>query len=141
MSDTITRGLTFTVIECGECGVPFALSNAFIAERRADHKTWCCPNGHPRWYPEDNEVERLKKEKDRLVRDRDWYAERQKEALKEADRERRRSAAARGQVTKIRNRIANGVCPAPGCKRSGFTDVAAHIASCHPDFHAHEVTA
>lgn len=45
-------------------------------------------------------------------------------------------------VLEIKNRIAKGVCPVPGCRRSGFTKVMAHIASKHPDWaaeHAHEI--
>lgn len=51
---------------------------------------------------------------------------------------RRQVAARKGQITKMRNRIANGVCPVPGCKRSGFDNVASHIATVHPNFHAHQ---
>lgn len=29
-------------------------------------------------------------------------------------------------------------CGHPDCKRSGFTNLADHIASCHPNFHADE---
>lgn len=39
-------------------------------------------------------------------------------------------ATQKGQLTKLRNRIANGVCP--WCQRS-FANVARHVEHQHPD--------
>jgi len=124
-----------TVIPCGECGVLFALTDDFIKERRKDHQTWYCPNGHSRYYPQDNETEQLRKQVERLKSDRQWHDDMRRAAEADAKHQRRVAAAARGRVTKIKNRIAAGVCPAPGCKRSGLGgDVVAHLKSCHPGF-------
>lgn len=40
-------------------------------------------------------------------------------------------AAARGQVTRLKRRAANGVCPC--CTRT-FADLKRHMANQHPDF-------
>lgn len=132
---SLTMTATYTLVDCPRagCGMTFGVPKTFEHNRRDDHTTFYCPNGHPMSFRQDSEAEKLRRENARLTRDRDWYAAEQKKEM-------RRAAAARGQVTKMRNRIANGVCPAPGCKRSGFVDVAHHLATCHPDFHAHEVT-
>lgn len=50
--------------------------------------------------------------------------------------ERRSAAALRGHITRLKNRIVAGVCPVPGCKRSGFSNVMRHVASKHPEWHA-----
>lgn len=90
---------SYTTIHCGECGVPFALNDDFIRERRKDHRTWYCPNGHERWYPEKNETEQALAKAERL--------ERQLASRDESLRyERHRHAVTKGQLTKVRNRIA-----------------------------------
>lgn len=128
---TIAVTQTYTVIHCGECGVPFALNDEFIRERRNDHKTWYCPNGHSRYYPEKNETEQAKAQVARLQRqlanrDEDLRAERAAHKVTE-----RRRAAAKGQLTKTKKRVANGVCPC--CNRT-FADLARHMAGKHPDY-------
>ena len=45
--------------------------------------------------------------------------------------ETRRRAAAKGQLTKVKKRVGNGVCPC--CTRS-FTDLARHMESKHPAY-------
>lgn len=132
---TFTGELTVTTCWCGiHLAVP---SDLYKAAKRNTSQQIHCPLGHTFVFRE-SEAARLRKENERLQRSvqtnresAEFWREQQKGAE-------RRAAAARGQVTKMRNRIAKGVCPAPGCKRSGFDDVAAHIASAHPGFHAHE---
>lgn len=89
---------TYTVIHCGECGVPFALNDAFIGERRKDHKTWYCPNGHSRYYPEKNDTEVAKAEVAQL--------ERQLASKDEVLRSERKShAVTKGKLTRAQNRL------------------------------------
>lgn len=130
MSATFTAVGTFTVIYCGHegCGVPFALHDEFIRQRREDHKTWYCPNGHPRYYPRENETEKAKAAVRRLERQ---LANRDEDlrAAKVAH------AVTKGKLTKTRNRIAKGVCPC--CNRS-FANLGKHMAGQHPDFGAAE---
>jgi hypothetical protein len=60
-----------------------------------------------------------------------WQREqkdREREAKEQAER---RLSATRGVVTRIRNRVANGVCPC--CNRT-FADLHRHMASQHPEF-------
>ena len=47
---------------CGECGVVYATTKAFTNERRGDHKTFFCPNGHRRYYPQESKTERLERQ-------------------------------------------------------------------------------
>lgn len=134
MADTVSFTKTLSIITCSatRCGVTFALDDEYIADRRKDHVTWYCPNGHPRHYPAKNAEEELR---DELARkERQLASERARRDQAEADA-RHQAAVARGTkgaLARARKRAAAGVCPAPGCKRS-FADVAAHVATCHPD--------
>jgi hypothetical protein len=58
-------------------------------------------------------------------------AERAQHDQTRADRDanRRQLSASRGQVTKIKNRVGNGVCPC--CDRS-FTNLRRHMSTQHP---------
>lgn len=139
---TITIGETTTysgelvTIECAStgCGVVFALTDNYIAARRRDHATWYCPNGHSRYYPGESDIEkanRLRKLAEQTRND-GWTAyEAAQDQLRASQRQK---ASLKGQLTKARNKIANGVCPVGNCRRH-FDNVQAHIASEHPTWH------
>jgi hypothetical protein len=114
-------------LSCGKCGIEWAMPARFIKARREDGQTFYCPNGDPRCY-RDSETDKLRRKVDALERGKRFAEER-------ATREKRRAAAARGQVTKLRNRVGNGVCPC--CNRS-FTNLRRHMASKHPEFKSDE---
>lgn len=119
-----TKTITCTVIECGECGVVFALSDEFRDQRKQDHRTWYCPNGHPRHYPGESREERLKRQleqtSNQLARTQSTLAV-----------TKRQKAAAKGQLTKTKRRVANGICPC--CNRT-FANLAAHMHGQHPEY-------
>lgn len=139
MSDTIMYSATLTKIECGVCHIPFALPESMRRSVQASGDWFWCPNGHKIRYLE-TEVERLRKKVQQVEESKEWLREQARNARNEASRERRRAAAARGQLTKMKNRMARGVCPAPGCKRSGFehTALIRHLHDVHPDFNIPE---
>ena len=121
------------VIDCARCSILFGVPQAFADKRREDGAGFYCPNGHSLGWHE-TEEDRLRKRAellDRRLRSAQDTADRWRE---NAERERRSAIAYKGHLTRIRKRIVNGVCPVPGCKRSGFTKVMAHIASQHPDW-------
>lgn len=120
------------------CGVLFAMTEEFVRERRKDHQWWYCPNGHRQHYSGDNEEEKLRKQLDAERRQRqsaeqrvamwqDEYAE----ADARATRERNRANGYKGHATRITKRAKAGVCPC--CNRT-FKQLAAHMASQHPQF-------
>lgn len=109
--------------ECGECGIVFAAPRAFWDERRRTGKGWSCPNGHSRIFTE-TDVQKLQKQLDAEKHRAEMFR-------READEQRKQAIAARGQVTKARNKLARvdkGVCPE--CNRS-FANVARHMRSKH----------
>lgn len=116
--------------DCITCFVKFGVPHGFTARRREDKKSFYCPNGHSMSYTE-SEADRLRLERDRLKQQTARLLDEALDARAEADVERRRAAAARGQVTKLRKRAANGVCPC--CNRT-FVNLQRHMASKHANF-------
>lgn len=51
----------FEVINCVTCGIPFAMSQDFINARRADHRTFYCPNEHHLCYPQESDRDKVVK--------------------------------------------------------------------------------
>lgn len=115
---------TYNVHCCATCGVHYALTGAYEDRRREDHARFYCPNGHGHSYPQKNEAEKERARAERLERQ---LANRD-EDLRSA---RASLTATKGQLTKTRKRVANGVCPC--CNRS-FANVQRHIAGQHPDY-------
>lgn len=118
MPTTILQTLVDVTCCHDGCGVTFGLTEQFAALRREDHAWWYCPNGHQQHYSGATEAS------ERFYRD-------------QAALERRRTAAQKGQRTRVLNLIAKGICPVAGCRRN-FSNVRDHMASEHPDFHTHK---
>lgn len=125
------KEITIEPVECGACGVVFGLGSAFKNARLEDHQKFYCPNGcHVNWSGK-TEAQRLEEQLDAA------------RALAKRETNRRTAAersaiAYKGHATRIRNRIANGVCPA-GCNRH-FENIQRHIATKHPEFTMPEAT-
>lgn len=122
---------------CARCKCEMFLPDAlYEAAKRSPKISFYCAYGHEQHFPAgETEAEKLRRERDRLaqrIAEKDDEIRRQRE-LKEAAE--RRAAAARGQVTKIRNRVGAGVCPC--CSRT-FSQLARHMAAKHPEFKAEE---
>lgn len=128
---TLTNTTTFEIETCCNCHVQFAMPTELQRARRRDHKWFYCPNGHQQHYVGETEEQRLTKQLERAER-RAANAE-EDARIERADHQsaKRKLAAAKGQLTKTRKRIAHGVCPC--CNRT-FQDVARHMESQHPDF-------
>lgn len=126
---SIQRNEAFETIDCSACGVVFAVPG--ILKKTWIHQgklaSFWCPNGHQLNYGE-AEVDRVRRELtaqlDAAKRDAEWLRVRNKE-------KERRLITAKGQMTKLRNRIGNGVCP---CCHLTFKQLAAHMAQQHPAF-------
>lgn len=122
---------TLVVETCFKCGIAFGMPADYQRRRREDHASFCCPSGHWQHYAGESETEQLRAKlalanssADQFSR---WYtAEHEK-----VEKERRRLRAAKGQMTKLKKRIANGMCPC--CNRT-FRDLQRHMVSKHPDY-------
>lgn len=113
---------TFVVETCIRCGIPFALTAEFRDEclREKAGKNFYCPNGHSQCYAGESD-------KDRAVRmEREMRREQDR-----ADSIERSRRAVKGQLTKTKKRIANGLCP---CCNRAFANLHNHMKSQHPDY-------
>lgn len=126
-------GVTVSMVMevCYSCAMPFQMPEALRQRAMADHSiNFYCPAGHPQHYIGETRAQEL----ERHLK----YARSRQTALEDQYLAEKRSAAAyRGQVTRVRNLVAKGICPVAGCRRN-FTNVREHMATQHPDFHTHE---
>jgi hypothetical protein len=110
-------------MQCGECGVFFWVTPEFYRERRERKLGWHCPNGHGRVFGT-SKVDELKEQlqAERESRENlEFELLAQKGALK----------AERARVTRLKKRVANGVCPC--CHRS-FVQLTRHMSTQHPKY-------
>lgn len=124
-----TTSTTMSPMTCGECGILFNVPHAFKQKRLEDRKTWYCPNGHPRAYIE-SEADRLRREAEAVRKDAELAWSRFRDERAEHDAERRSHAATKGHLTRMRNRIAAGMCP--WCKRN-ISQLREHVGEKHPE--------
>jgi len=123
---TLSIHKTFAIQSCCVCDVDFAMTDHMTAQRQRDGKSFYCPNGHSQSYTE-TDATRLKKAQEALARARAA----QVHLADQRDAAERSASAYKGQVTKIKKRVGNGVCPC--CNRS-FQNLHRHMAGQHPEF-------
>lgn len=118
------QGIEYALMICGACGVTHLMPEELRreCEKKGPRKSWRCPNGHERVYQES--------EADTVRRDRDRLKQRLAEKDDEIASAHRATAAAKGQITKLRKRISAGVCP---CCNRHFTNLERHMKSKHSD--------
>lgn len=129
---TFLRSIELTTINCGVCGGSYAINEAYRLEKYQTGGSWNCPYCRVAWgYANNSENARLK-------RDLEWQKARvtreeiaRKHAEDERDTAESRRRAEKAAKTRIKNRIANGVCPC--CNRS-FVDLHRHMETKHPGY-------
>lgn len=139
MTQTIIKNVTLTVIDCGECGGTYAINERYREQKYQEGGSWKCPYCHTWWgYANNNENARLKRElaeKERVIEERNrslqWSRDEARRAEARAETDRRRAAAFKGQTTKLKRRVAGGVCPC--CTRT-FQNLARHMKGQHPEY-------
>ena len=128
---TISYSETMYVQNCIECGVAFGMPTSLDTELRRNHKTFVCPHGHRQSYQGESEAEKLKRmldaEQKRLSAQIASH-DQTRAALRNTEKQ---LAAQKGQTTKLKNRVGNGVCP---CCNRKFKQLAAHMKDKHPEF-------
>lgn len=131
--------VVYVEIDCATCSFTFAVPETFVERRRKDGRTFYRPAGgsnHPLSFGE-SEADKLRKQveaKDRRIAAAEGTITHLRDQRDAADRSARAQKAAN---TRLRKRVANGVCPC--CNRT-FADVARHMANQHPEFETAEVT-
>jgi hypothetical protein len=120
----------FEVIYCCNCSMPFAVPGTIRGTWIDQGTTFYCPVGHSQHYTETT-VQKLRKEIENADRRAKWHAENAANERAARERTERRLSAAKGQQTKLRNRVKHGVCPC--CTRT-FSNLQRHMANQHPEF-------
>jgi hypothetical protein len=128
---TITYTEKLTVIYCAGCSVPFGMPADMEERRRNDHATFYCPSGHSNVFNGKTEAEKQRERADRLARQVEAREADIRFEQRRLENERRAHSATKGQLTKTKKRVANGVCP---CCTRHFVNVERHIKSQHPDY-------
>jgi hypothetical protein len=126
------------VWECNGCGIVYGVPEEWATAKRKAGGSVCCPNGCRASYTQ-SEASRQRQRAERAERQAENAENAARIQRVRAEAEQRRASAYKGQATKIRNRIAQGVCPVPGCRRSGFSQVMRHIEAKHPSWAAEHV--
>jgi hypothetical protein len=117
-------------LTCGECGICFGVPSRLAKVKRDNAGSLWCPNGHSLIFKKsraDELAEELSRVRQRLAEKEDDL--RYQGGVREAAE--RSASAMRGQVTKLKKRVAAGVCPC--CNRT-FSALADHMAKQHPEF-------
>ena len=130
MAIQFTEQVTLTSIECGECGITFAVPETWRQEKKKSGEGWFCPNGHARIYAE-SDIDRLRKQLDRERRTRQAWQSNAERYERQHDAAERSAAAYKGQTTKLKKRAAAGTCPC--CKRT-VSQLAEHMKTRHPEY-------
>lgn len=117
--------LEFTAVTCGECAAVFAVPEAVERSWRRSGQTWYCPSGHPRVFSDT-----LQKKIDALERDKAALVSRLDAERCQRQQAEKALTSERGKVTKLKKRVAAGVCPC--CNRS-FQNLRKHMVSKHPE--------
>jgi hypothetical protein len=121
-----TVALKFTRLCCSECGVPWGVPEGYERNRRDDHKTFWCPNGHAQHFPQESEAERLRKSLHAATLARESAERRAREAAEARE-------SAEKDAKRLKARAKAGVCPC--CNRT-FKQLAAHMKNKHPEIRA-----
>jgi len=129
----VTQVEQYEIISLGCCGFRTTLPEWFLDARRRDGKSFYCPNcGGNRIFPQGKtEAQKLREELATAKQRLNWAEGNAQRNASEAAHQRRKAAAARGLVTKLKNKAAKGECP---CCGQVFPDLHAHITSVHPEF-------
>ncbi len=131
MSTTFVENLSLTTETCCKCHVTFAMPTSWRDHYLKTRDSFYCPAGHSQHYTAETEEERLK----RQVAQLQTRVERQEAyevTLRQSNQHLRNSrATVRGHLTRVCNRVKNGVCPC--CNRT-FSNLASHMHTKHPTY-------
>ncbi len=134
MSQTITLATTLETVTCYTCGALFAMPSALMRRFLDTGATFYCPLGHGQRFTETIQ-QKLNDALGQVKQTRERAEARVRAARDQAEAAERSNRALRGHNTKLKKRIAAGVCPC--CHRS-FQNLARHMVGQHPGFASDE---
>lgn len=117
---------------CYRCSVVFAMPEDLkkrCLQNRA--REFYCPNGHGQHYLGKSKEQQAREEAEQARANAAWWQQRARSNAEDAARAKASQRVTKGHLTRIRNRVAAGVCP---CCRRNFKDLHRHMAGKHPEF-------
>ena len=102
-------------------------------ELASNGRGFYCSNGHKQIFAGESatdQIKRLNKEVQHQTMERDYYRTQTGDLIEQVKLTRRQASAAKGQLTKLKRRTDNGVCP--HCHRT-VGEMAQHIKDMHPE--------
>lgn len=130
MNQLVNVNFDLAVEVCWVCGISFAIPQTFRNRKKTHGGSFYCPAGCHLGYG-DSELDKAKKEIERIRKEKEWAEQRALSNHRLYESEQKSKAVVRGHLTRVKNRIANGVCPC--CNRS-FKNLHRHMKSQHPTF-------
>jgi hypothetical protein len=109
----------------------YAMPDYYDTRRREDHKSFYCPSGHLQSYHGESEAEKLRKQLAQAQTAIEHKDARIADVVRQRESANMQCRAFKGVATRIKTRVAHGVCPC--CNRT-FKQLAAHMASKHPGY-------
>lgn len=125
---------TLVVLHCYKCHCAFGITRDHYERADRSGESFYCPNGHSQVFTKTREQE-LERELADTKRRLGWAESGRQAARDQANAAERSARAYKGHLTRMRNKVANGVCPVPECRRH-FDAIQAHIKTVHPDWAA-----
>lgn len=136
MPEVINILTAFKTIICCKCEFPFAVTAATKERWVNEHTSFNCPScGTSQAFRGKTTEEELREALERSQREVKWQTEFKEEARQESNKLRHRLNGTKGYITKLKNRVGNGVCPC--CNRS-FKDLHQHMKTKHPKFNSED---
>lgn len=127
---TLNIKIEFETIECFRCHVLFAVESMTRKHYIDTGDYFYCPNGHRQYYTEST-IQKLEKQLETKQRALD-HKQKELEWSEQRTRNVKNSLKAeKGAKTKLKKRIANGVCP---CCQRPFVNLARHMKGQHPNY-------
>jgi hypothetical protein len=131
VTGTIELVRSFTILDCPHCAVEFGVQRSLADRRKREGKVIHCPAcGKPMGWGE-SEEDKLAKQLAAAKRETQRLQGTVTHLRDQRDAFERSNRGLRAAGTRLRKRVANGVCPC--CKRT-FADLGRHMAGQHPDF-------
>lgn len=133
-----SASVQMSFVTCYKCGMVFGMPDSVYNKRLHDHAGFFCPAGHEQFFlaksKEDqlkDQVAQLERDKQNLVKRREWAEQETKKATYDAKVARSHAKAAVTISRKLRQRLKTGTCP---CCEKKFADLEAHMKSEHPRY-------
>ena len=111
--------IDFTMTGCPACGIPFFVPTDWFNNKRNDHRSFSCPNGHGLQLKSKSEIEKL----------REVIQEKEKREQNITNRLMDEMNKSKKLELKL-SRIGNGICP---CCNRYFANLHRHVKAKHPE--------